>query len=152
MIYTIGHGMADMSLFMATLRENGIEILIDVRSSPYSKRAPQFNRDKLEKVCRHKHIEYLWRGKSLGGFGEIPEDFFMKGIVELLEKGVKSNIVLMCSETDYKRCHRYYKITPELEKAGLEVTHLKVIEGARMYRQTSLILGLLDCGTGKFRR
>jgi len=143
MIYSIGHGTADINLFIATLRENGIGTIIDVRSSPYSKRAPQFNRDKLEKICRHKHIEYLWRGKSLGGFGEIPEDFFMKGIVELLEKGVKSDIVLMCSESNHKKCHRYYKITPELEKAGLEVTHLKVIEGARMYRQTSLILGLL---------
>lgn len=126
MIYTIGHGKATIKQFIDTLKDNGIFVLIDVRSQPYSRRASQFNRNKLEKACRYEHIEYLWRGKSLGGFGEIPRDFFIKGIEEIITKSIDDDIVLMCSEGDYKKCHRYQKITPELEKAGITVIHLAV--------------------------
>jgi len=138
-IYTIGHGRTGIKQFMDMLKNNRIDILVDVRSSPYSKRAPAYNLQMLEKVCRHEHIEYLWRGKLLGGFGEIPQDFFMKGVNELIEKSKEGIVVIMCSETDYTKCHRYYKITPELEKGGLEVTHLVVNKKKQGFTQASLI-------------
>ena len=129
MIYTIGHGTHSIQDFFVTLAENDINRVVDVRSYPASRRAPQFNRQKLERECEIRNIEYVWRGKSLGGFGEIPEDFFMRGIAELRTHEKSSKTVIMCSETDHTKCHRYQKITPVLEKSGIAVTHLVVIDG-----------------------
>lgn len=126
MISTIGHGLSEIKDFFDTLKDNGIDTLIDVRSKPYSRRAPQFNRSKLEAACENENIYYHWRGESLGGFGVISGEVFMGGITELIERSSDKNLVIMCSEGDYKKCHRYQKITPELEKAGIPVVHLKV--------------------------
>ena len=139
MIYTVGHGKNDIKEFMDVLKKHKIRTLIDVRSIPRSRWVPAYNRQKLEVLCPDENIEYIWRGKSLGGFGEIPHEFFMKGISELVERGKEDNIIIMCSESDYTKCHRYQKITPELEKAGVAVTHLKVEKKRDKFEQKTLV-------------
>jgi len=129
MIYTIGHGTHSIQDFFATLVEKKINCIVDVRSYPASRRAPQFNHLKLEKECDRRNIQYIWRGKSLGGFGEVEHEFFMKGVAELIKYEQQHETVIMCSESDHTKCHRYQKITPELAKVGIEVTHLIVMEG-----------------------
>lgn len=129
MIYTIGHGTHSIQDFFATLAEKKINCIVDVRSYPASRRAPQFNRQKIGQECDKRNIQYLWRGKSLGGFGEVEHEFFMGGVADLIKYEQKHETVIMCSESDYKKCHRYQKITPELVKEGIEVTHLFVMDG-----------------------
>lgn len=125
-LYTIGHSITPLQLFFDTLNQHEITFLIDVRSKPFSRRVPAYNRPALEKACKRERIGYKWCGETLGGFGEIEPALFLEAINELIQKCESHTIVLMCSEGDYKKCHRYQKITPELEKRGLEVTHIAV--------------------------
>ena len=58
-LYTIGHSTQKEDEFFRKLKENGVTILVDVRSTPYSKFAPQFNKDYLEEAARKKGITYV---------------------------------------------------------------------------------------------
>nr|MBF6591494.1 DUF488 domain-containing protein [Ktedonobacterales bacterium] len=66
-LYTIGHSNHAMESFLALLKRHAIQILADVRSSPYSRYTTQFNRPDLEYVVERAGIQYLFLGESLGG-------------------------------------------------------------------------------------
>jgi uncharacterized protein (DUF488 family) len=125
-IHTIGHSTRTSEDFMALLKAHTIELLVDVRRWPASRRFPHFHREALAKTLAAAGIEYLWRG-DLGGFRKpAPDspnsawkvgafrayaDFMLtvefKHIMEQMEKiaGAKS-IALMCAEAVPWRCHR----------------------------------------------
>jgi uncharacterized protein (DUF488 family) len=121
-IYTIGHSLVGTNDFLKKLREHQIDILVDVRTIPYSHRAKQFNREILDKVLTTNKIKYLYRGKNLGGLGENIDYFETVDELSLLSK--QKTIVLMCSEGEYKKCHRYTTLTPSFEKNGVLVEHI----------------------------
>lgn len=123
-IFTIGHSTYPINNFVSKLLTSKIDILVDVRSIPYSKRAISYNREALQGTLLTNNIDYLFRGKNLGGLYENVD--FESTIDELVELSANHNIVLMCSEGDYQKCHRYKTLTPELEKRGKTVTHLNV--------------------------
>jgi uncharacterized protein (DUF488 family) len=52
---------------ISLLKENGITLLADVRSAPYSRFNPQFNKEDLEFSLRSAGIAYVYKGKQLGG-------------------------------------------------------------------------------------
>ncbi|MFN3396575.1 MAG: DUF488 family protein [Thermodesulfovibrionales bacterium] len=66
-LYTIGHSNMDIDSFIKLLVSANIEVLVDVRSAPYSKYASQFNRDQLMKVIMANGIKYIYLGDLLGG-------------------------------------------------------------------------------------
>lgn len=123
-IFTIGHSTYSIEDFVNKLLDSKIDLLVDVRSIPYSKRATNFNREVLQQTLTKNSIDYLYRGKNLGGLYENVG--FESAIEELVELSTKHNIVLMCSEGDYQKCHRYKALTPEFEKRGKTVTHLAI--------------------------
>jgi uncharacterized protein (DUF488 family) len=56
-VYTVGHSDHEAGEFVALLRQHGIEMLVDVRSSPYSRYFAQFilktsQRDQCENRAR----------------------------------------------------------------------------------------------------
>jgi uncharacterized protein (DUF488 family) len=125
-IYTIGHSTTSLNVFFDTLKQHQITLLIDVRSKPFSRRVPAYNQPALRDACKHERVGYKWCGEALGGFGEIEQELFLEAVNELIIKSVTHTLVIMCSEGDYKKCHRYQKITPELEKRGAIVSHIRI--------------------------
>ena len=140
MIYTIGHSNITQESFIEILKEFKIQIVIDVRSSPYSKFVPHFNRENIKKTLKENNIRYIFLGDYIGGKpkykkfyenGKVNYDLiaktkhFKEGIDKIMELSDDNNIVLMCSEEDPYNCHRHHLITQTLLKYGLEVIHIR---------------------------
>lgn len=123
-LYTIGHSTQPITVFITKLKENEIDILVDVRTSPFSRWVSQYNKLALEQALKDEGIYYLYRGQNLGGKGEnTGYDEAINELVTLAEDG--SRICVMCSEGDYRKCHRYTVLTPSFEDRGLSVTHIE---------------------------
>lgn len=140
MIYTIGHSHAPIQQFVHLLTQCRIDVLVDTRSQPYSRYAPQFNRESLKASLEQAHIKYLYLGDALGGRpteepyygpdGKVDYDrlaqapFYREGL-ERLKKGAEAyRLAIMCSEADYRKCHRYWLITRSLVAEGVQVQHI----------------------------
>lgn len=121
-IFTIGHSLTSIEDFIKTLNQNKISILVDVRTYPRSNRARQFNQDSLSEKLSKVGIQYLYKGNNLGGLEENID--FDKTILEISQMATDKRIVLMCSEGNPKKCHRYSILTPAFKKQGLIVEHL----------------------------
>lgn len=139
-LFTVGYGARSLEDFLALLRANQIEFLIDVRSAPYSKFKPDFSKDLLEHHLQRAGIRYVFMGDTLGGQPKEPacytdgkvdydkvrrQPFFQTGLSRL-QKAVAQGrrVVLMCSEGRPEECHRSKLIGEALAAAGLPVCHL----------------------------
>lgn len=125
-IYTIGYGNEKIDNFVEKLKEYEIDLLVDVRSSPYSKWRPEFNLGNLKVVLNSSEIMYAWRGKKLGGFGQCDHEGGIEELKPLLLKYKK--VCLMCSEENPDKCHRKQNLQPILESKGVEVIHIRFKE------------------------
>ena len=140
--FTIGHGNNPIDLFIGSVRTAGIDTIIDVRSSPYSRFNPHFNRENLEKSLKERDIHYQFMGDLLGGRYTDPSRLFPDGTVdyrkvqdtELFKEGISrllaiisggKTIALMCAEKEPEQCHRFLLIAPILEEAGVRVVHVR---------------------------
>src|SRR5215475_4598085 len=72
-VYTIGIGNRSLAATLELLRENAIDNLVDVRTSPYSKYTTDFNRENLIRQCPTAGIKYTFMGDGLGGFPTTPD-------------------------------------------------------------------------------
>src|SRR5215467_12673016 len=72
-IHTIGHSTRTIEEFTALLKAHAIELLIDVRRWPASKRFPHFHREPLCAALAEAGIGYIWRS-DLGGFRKPSAD------------------------------------------------------------------------------
>ncbi len=140
-IYTIGHSNHTIEKFLDLLKEKNIEKVIEVRSTAKSRYLPHFNKQPLIYSLKKNGIQYLDRGKSLGGRPEdtsvlnkdnkILEDkietkvWYQDGIKELIKLSKKNRIVLMCSEENPLNCHRGYIISHTLLKNGIKIEHIR---------------------------
>lgn len=139
-IYTVGHSNHTEEAFLHLLAQAQITALADVRSTPYSKRHSQFNREALQKLLQNAHVAYVFLGEQLGGRPWNPElydedghieyelvqqtDFFREGMDRLKEGMKRFTIAMMCAEADPLDCHRGLMITPALMREGIDVVHL----------------------------
>ncbi len=138
-IYTIGHSNLESKQFMELIYSNGIELLVDVRSSPYSKYVPHFNTPRLRNNLKKVGINYKYQGDKIGGKPSSIEYYidgnacyslikktenYKNGIIELIKISKEYKTVIMCAEKDPMKCHRYQLITPSLVEKGLEVKHI----------------------------
>jgi uncharacterized protein (DUF488 family) len=133
-IRTIGHSNHASDDFVALLRQHGIELLVDVRSSPYSRYVRQANRESLARTLADVDIAYRWLGDRLGGKPQgVVADYdhlrvspaFQQGIAELLALAAERRTAIMCSEGDHRHCHRHKLITPALLEEGVHVLHIQ---------------------------
>jgi uncharacterized protein (DUF488 family) len=69
-IFTVGHSNHPLDHFIALLQRHDIAAIADVRSKPYSRANPQFNRDELKEALTHTGIVYVFLGKELGARSE----------------------------------------------------------------------------------
>jgi uncharacterized protein (DUF488 family) len=139
-IYTIGHSNREMSQLATMLRCYSIDAVADVRSSPFSKIHPQFNRDVLAASLALAKVEYVYLGKELGGRssdrncyvnGQVSyvrlaqTDAFKRGL-ERVRSGARKGytIALLCAERDPLCCHRGLLISRQLCADGERVSHI----------------------------
>jgi uncharacterized protein (DUF488 family) len=153
-IWTIGHSNHPLARFVELLRAHGIQVVADVRSRPYSRFAPRYNRQALAEALPEHDIRYLFLGKELGGKPKEPgyylpdssldpERFtarpeFQRGLKRLLGEAAHFRVSLMCSEGDPGKCHRSLLLAPELVKRGVKVLHILPDGGLLEHRQVEL--------------
>jgi uncharacterized protein (DUF488 family) len=127
MIYTIGYGGRKLEAFIEALKENDIDVVVDVRAFPTSK-DEAFKKENLEASLKDRSIGYLHL-RELGGFRRPSYQEYMKteefksGVEKLLEEAEGKNIALMCVERSHKGCHRRF-ISRYLEEEGVKVAHI----------------------------
>jgi len=155
-IFSIGHSNLASEEVVATLREHQIEVVVDVRSVPYSQYTPQLNRDAWERTLRDAGIRYAFAGEHLGGrptdpscyrTGVLPDGdadylslvdydevakrpWFRKGLTRLVDIALDARTAIMCSEEDPHRCHRHHLIAQSLLSSGVAVGHIR--KGGRL--------------------
>lgn len=138
-IYTIGHSNLGISAFLAHLRRHDVTAVADVRSQPFSRHHPQFNRDALRASLKQAGIAYVFLGRELGARSEN-EDCYVDGVVqydrlaqtalfqqglERLLKGSRDHrIAMMCAERDPLTCHRTILVARQLSFRGAEILHI----------------------------
>jgi uncharacterized protein (DUF488 family) len=138
-LYTIGHSTQSQEKILALLKQHGIMALCDVRSKPYSRTNPQFNREDLKQALRKRGIAYVFLGKELGARSDDPccyengrvqydrlaqTDLFKQGIERVLEGMKKYRIALMCAEKEPLDCHRTILVARHLASPELEIQHI----------------------------
>jgi uncharacterized protein (DUF488 family) len=151
MIYTIGHSKHPIDRFVALLQQHGIDAVADVRSTPYSRFNPQFNKEKLQAALAGAGIRYVFLGEELGARSKDPSCYdesgrvsyarlalsnpFRRGLDRLLTGMRDHRIAVMCAEREPLECHRTILVARELEKAGVPVMHILADGSLESHRQ-----------------
>jgi uncharacterized protein (DUF488 family) len=119
--------------FVSLLQQARVELLVDVRAYPASRRHPHFARQPLARSLASAGIAYDWRGSPLGGMRpdgylahmQTPE--FEQAARGLMAIGAAHRVCIMCAESDPSDCHRWH-ISDWLVAHGERVVHL-IAEG-----------------------
>jgi uncharacterized protein (DUF488 family) len=140
-ILTIGHSNHPLDKFLSLLTAHSVEVLVDIRSHPYSKHAPHFNVQTLKEAVTGAGIQYQFLGEELGGrpkgeefydadgyvlYSRVAEaPFFLEGISRL-ETGIQQyRVAMMCSEENPVGCHRRLLVGRVLTARRTKVYHLR---------------------------
>ncbi len=123
-IWTIGHADHDFDTVAAALIAQGVQTIVDVRSQPYSKWAPEFAKAALEESAATAGFGYRWMGRTLGGRPPPDATQLAAGLDELTGLCASSRVVLLCAEGDPLHCHRDRLLAPALAQLGYEVIHI----------------------------
>jgi uncharacterized protein (DUF488 family) len=137
-LFTIGHSNHEMEAFVALLNQHGVTAIADVRSQPYSRFTPQFNREVLAEALKRVGIRYVYFGRELGARRSERESYragqaryelikelpaFREGL-DRIRRGVGTQrIALMCAEKDPITCHRTVLVCRQL-RADLDIGHI----------------------------
>lgn len=142
-IWTIGHSTRTMEEFLHLLKTFHIELLVDVRHYPGSRKFPQFNKENMKVVLPENGIEYQhliglggrrkvnhnskndgWRLDSFRGYADYMEtEEFKKALNDLKNMAMQKPTAFMCSEAVWWSCHRSL-ISDILKVEGWKVMHI----------------------------
>lgn len=139
-IWTVGHSNHTLDHFLGLLRTHALDVVADVRSTPFSRRHPHFNRERLKAALADAGIDYIFLGAELGA--RSPDracydadgrvvyerlartEGFKAGIDRVTIEAANRRVTLMCAEKDPLSCHRTILVTPRLIARGLTVMHV----------------------------
>lgn len=143
-LFTIGYEGASLAEFLRRLQAAGVNVLVDVRELPLSRRRG-FSKSQLARQLERHGIQYVHK-RELGAPREIRHELretgdyktyferfnaYLRTQREALERVVDEcvgAVVLMCFERDPKECHRS-AVARELAKlADVQPVHLDVEE------------------------
>jgi uncharacterized protein (DUF488 family) len=155
-LYTIGHSRHSAEQFIELLARWHVMELVDVRRIPFSRRNPQFNRDRLASALReheiaYRHVEDLgglrdpaaaphsrniaWRNPFFRSYADYAQTKpFLEALRVLMLGVAQSTCAIMCAEGDWRQCHRQI-ISDYLLIRGVEVLHIRPdgsVEPARL--------------------
>ena len=138
-VLTIGHSTHALDVFTALLRRHDVTAVADVRSAPYSRFNPQFNRKPLADALEAAGIRYVFLGRELGGRSDDPRCYeggrirydhlaatesFRSGLDRVVDGSAKFRIALMCAEKEPLDCHRTLLVARALDAQGADVAHI----------------------------
>ena len=139
-VFTIGHSNHSLDGLLALLRMHGIEEVVDVRSTPYSRYNPHFSRKALSRALEEAGVAYVFQGEQLGGRpserslydadGRVRYDLvartasFSDGIARVLSLACDRRVALMCAEKEPLDCHRTLLVARALAERGVAVEHI----------------------------
>ncbi len=139
LVLTIGHSNHTAEAFLRLLRMHGADAVADVRSSPFSRFNPQFNRDALEELLNANGIHYVFLGRELGARSADPSCYekgrvqyarlaqtplFRSGLDRVIQGAAHYRIALMCAEKEPLECHRALLVARALAERALPVLHI----------------------------
>ncbi|RYM36126.1 DUF488 domain-containing protein [Brumimicrobium glaciale] len=165
-IWTIGHSTHSLEKFFSMLKSFNIDVLVDVRRHPGSKRYPHFNKDEFENSLKEKGFEYLhleslggrrkvqpdsqntaWRLESFQGYADYLETEEFKIVIDKLKALAKNKkVTIMCAEAVWWSCHRSL-LSDYLKCDGWTVLHIMEIDKGTEHPYTKpakIINGKLD--------
>lgn len=139
-LFTIGFERFSIEEFISVLKDNNINLLVDVRSKPHSDRFPAYNRDALKTTLAEHEISHESYAREFGARQKNPNyytngvmDFdlfrrsavFTEGVDKLCKRIQSGEIVaLMCHENDPMDCHRAILCSRAFFERGFHVIHL----------------------------
>lgn len=143
-LFTIGHSTQSIEEFINLLRLHSINCVVDVRSTPYSQYASQFNETEIKSALKTADIQYIYMGKEFGArrdnralyrndgkldFTKVPYDVDFKKGIDRIKDGLTQgfNIAFMCTEKDPQDCHRCILVGRVFhETLGINVENIKI--------------------------
>lgn len=138
-VFTIGHSTHPADEFVRLVSAHGVTAVADVRSHPYSRWNPQFNRETLKETLAEHGIVYVFLGTELGARSDDPACYvdgklqydllaqtplFQRGLERVYEGAQHFKIALMCAEKEPLECHRTILVSRHLVKLGFSVDHI----------------------------
>ena len=139
--FTLGHSNHPLEKWLGLARQHGIEVVVDTRSSPYSKFAPHFDKLSLQTAVEQTGMRYLFLGAELGGrpanpdyydasgrvvYGRLRDDSTFQAAIARLESGIaRFRVALICGEEDPAHCHRRLLIGRVLTELGHTMLHIR---------------------------
>jgi len=149
LVLTIGHSTHSFDAFVKLLKRRGVTALADVRSAPFSRFNPQFNKDALEHDLTLLGIKYVFLGREFGARSNNPScyengrvqyarlartDEFQQGIERVMRGSQDHRIALMCAEREPLECHRTLLVARALDQRGVTVAHILGDGGLETHR------------------
>jgi len=155
-IWTIGHSNHTFERFAELLDGEGIEVVVDARSYPYSRIAPHFNREELDVALRRAGTRYLFFGEELGGRPSTEADYdedgharydrmaerpgFQMAVQRLSSDAREHRVALLCSEGQPRECHRRLLVGKVLADHGVQLRH--ILPNGVVHRRTRWLWAL----------
>jgi uncharacterized protein (DUF488 family) len=139
-LYTVGHSTHSLGQFLDLLSKHKVSAIADVRSTPYSRRHPHFNKEALSKALHAVNISYVFLGKELGTKNPPPDCIvdgkvqyhliaskadFSSGLDRVIKGMLNYRIALMCVEEDPLSCHRTLLICRHLRSRVESIEHIR---------------------------
>lgn len=156
LVYTIGHSTHSTEKLIELLAGHDVTAVADVRSQPYSRFNPQFNRESLRADLKTAGIVYVFLGRELGARSD-DRSCYVEGKVQYvllartalfqeglrrLAQGIRSHrIALMCAEKDPLTCHRAILVCRHLAGLGIGAQH--ILEDGRLESHDDALTRLL---------
>lgn len=143
-LLTVGHGTLPADEFAQLVTDAGVQLVVDVRSFPASRRHPQFGREAMERWLPDAGVAYRWEPRLGGrrrarpdsahvalrvpafqGYADHMETAeFAAALDETLADAARRRTAVMCAESVWWRCHRRLLADAAELLRGAEVEHL----------------------------
>lgn len=137
--FTVGHSNHTPDTFLGLLRLHRISAVADVRSAPYSRFAPQYNKESLASMLAAEKIVYVFLGNYLGArpndplclrngtidFARLSQtDYFQEGLERVKKGATRFSLALLCTEKDPIQCHRMILVCRHLRGQDTLIKHI----------------------------